>query len=58
MASIEIAGRRVGQDVSTGAGHLALILTDDLGAEFILSAYTDNTLFSGELFIETYGQSA
>jgi uncharacterized protein DUF4214/hemolysin type calcium-binding protein len=58
MASIEIAGRRVGQDISTGAGHLALILTDDQGAEFILSAYTDNTLFSGELYVETHQQSA
>jgi len=58
MASIEVAGRRVGQDISTGAGHLALILIDDFGAEFILSAYTDNTLFSGELYVETHGQSA
>lgn len=58
MASIELAGRRVGQTISTGAGHLALFYTDDLGAEFVLSAYTDETLFSGDLYVETYAGSA
>lgn len=58
MASISIAGRRVGQEIPTGAGHLALFYTDDAGAEFVLSAYTDNTLLSGDLFIETFEGSA
>ena len=58
MASISIAGRRVGQEIPTGAGHLALFYTSDGGAEFILSAYTDSTLLSGDLYIETYEGSA
>ena len=58
MASISIAGRRVGQEIPTGAGHLALFYTTDGGAELILSAYTDSTLLSGDLYIETYEGSA
>jgi hypothetical protein len=56
--SIELAGRRVGGDIGVGAGHLALFFTNAAGDEFILSAYTDNNLFSGDLNIETYEGSA
>lgn len=58
MGKIELAGRRIGGDIGIGAGHLLLILTDDLGAEFVLSAYTDNNLFSGNLYVETHEGSA
>ena len=55
---IELAGRRVGGDVGIGAGHLALFFTDTAGDEFALSAYTDNNLISGNLYVETHEGSA
>ncbi|NNE52879.1 MAG: DUF4214 domain-containing protein [Sulfitobacter sp.] len=58
MATIELAGRRVGGDIGIGAGHLALFYRDDAGQEFILSAYTDNNLFVGDLYIQTHEGSA
>lgn len=58
MERLEIVGRRVGQTIATGAGHLALYHTDDTGAVFVLSAYTTDTLLSGDLEVQTRGGSA
>lgn len=54
MAFLEIAGRRVDPDLVVRAGHLALFYTDDAGQAFVLSASTDDGIFSGDLVVETF----